>query len=258
MRELCAALIGGYLFVLDCIGCAGYWLTHKRVIASIPGAQTFSALGPYQAGVSAVRLLMTPVAASPGMKVADPVVQTVTIEEEPVTVVVIMGEGITPTRLSLFGFERETSPRLDAWRTAPPPGFELISKIGFTGGVATFGSVPAFIKMSYWPVEAEWRGLNLFDLAHSSGFKSWFLSAQSAHFLDVAGGARGSERVVTEQGNVEKLAARHDDFLVDLAREIPQEPKRRFVFFHQRVNHSNYLSHCSHLPAEEQRAALHF
>jgi glucan phosphoethanolaminetransferase (alkaline phosphatase superfamily) len=245
---------GGYVMSLLLLVSAGYWLTHKRFVVTIPGAQTFSALGPYQASVSLVRLLASPVAASPGMQVADQTVAPVALEEEPVTVVVVMGEGVSPLRLSLFGFKDETTPRLSAWNANPPAGFELISKIGFSGGVATFGSVPSFIKMAYWPVESEWRGVNLFDLAHRSGFKSWYFSAQSRHFLDAAGGAPGSDRVVTDQGNVERLARQHDDMLVDLAREVPAVPKRRFVFFHQRVNHSNYTSHCSHLPAEEKAA----
>lgn len=246
-------IVGGYLLVLTLIGCATYWMTHKRVIAAIPGSQTFSALGPYQTAVAATRLLMSPVVASPSMKLTSQSVAPQPIQEEPATIVVVMGEGISPTRLSLFGFGKDTSPILSSWRTSPPKGFELIAKIGFSGGVATFGSVPAFIKMAYWPVEAEWRGVNLFDLAHAAGFKSWYLSAQSRHFLDIAGGATGAEKVVAEQGHVAQLAARHDDFLVDLAQEIPSDPKRRFVFFHQRVNHSNYTSHCSHLSSVEQR-----
>lgn len=244
---------GGYVLAALLAVSAGYWLTHKRFIVTIPGAQTFSALGPYQASVSLVRLLASPVAASPGMQVSDQTVTPVALEEQPVTIVVIMGEGVSPLRLSLFGFKDETTPRLDAWRSDPPKGFALISRIGFSGGVATFGSVPTFLKMAYWPVETEWRGINLFDLARRSGFKSWYFSAQSRHFLDAAGGAPGSERVVTDQGNAERLARQHDDMLIDLAREVPAEPKRRFVFFHQRVNHSNYTSHCSHLPKDEQR-----
>ncbi|MGQ0671473.1 MAG: sulfatase-like hydrolase/transferase [Hyphomicrobium sp.] len=245
--------IGGRLFVLTVVLLAGYWLTHRNVVVSIPGAHTFSALGPYQAGVSAVRLLLTPVAPAPGMIVTDQTITPLAIEEEPLTVVVVMGEGISPWRLSLFGHASDTSPRLAQWRTEPPAGFELIARIGFSGGVATFGSVPSFLKMAYWPVEAEWRGVNLFDLAHRSGFKSWFLSAQSRHFLDAAGGARQAVRVVAEQGNEARLAEKHDDFLVDLAREIPLQPARRFVVFHQRVNHSKYTSHCSHLTSDEQR-----
>lgn len=245
-----------FLFPALVLGCAGYWLSHTKFVVSIPGSQTLSALGPYQAVVSAARLLMSPVAPAPGMTINDQTKTPVALEEEPVTVVVVMGEGISPYRLSLFGFEKDTTPRLRSWTTAPPPGFALIPRVGISGGVATFGSVPALIKMSYWPVEAEWRGLNLFELANRNGFKTWFLSAQSRHFLDVAGGAAGAERVVVEQGNQERLARQHDDLLAELAREIPQDSPRRFVFFHQRVNHSNYTSHCSHL-AEDERKALY-
>lgn len=250
--------LGGWPFLVLMLGLAGYWLTHQRMSVAMPGAHTFSAFGPYQSAVSAGRLLMSPVAAAPGMVIADPIVAPIPIEEEPVTIVVIMGEGISPTRLSLFGFDKDTSPRIASWREAPPQGFELIPKIGFSGGVSTLGSVPAFLKMSYWPVEAEWRGINLFDLAAKSGFKTWYLSAQSRHFLDIAGGAPGAERVVAEQGSEKRLSEIHDDLLVELAREIPSTAARRFIFFHQRVNHSNYTSHCSHLSQDEYRALYIF
>ena len=245
--------IGGWLFAAVMGASAIYWLSHESLGVSVPGSHTLAALGPFQATVSAARLLMTPVAAAKGMQIRDQDVRPVALEAEPQTVVVIMGEGITPTRLSLFGYPAETSPRLAKWRREPPPGFELIAKIGFAAGVATFASVPGFIKMSYIPVEGEWRGVNVFDLAYAGGFASWFLSAQSAHFLNVAGGARRAERVFAEQGNEMAFAAKHDDLLVDLVREIPAGPERRFVFLHQRVNHANYTEHCSHLGPGDQK-----
>jgi glucan phosphoethanolaminetransferase (alkaline phosphatase superfamily) len=254
-RTAARGWIGSGLLLATAFACAAYWLTHSSVVAAMPGAKTPSVIGPFQASVSALRLLLTPVAAPAGKPVTGQDVKPVALEEEPVTIVVIMGEGISPTRLSVFGFPADTSPRLREWHATPPAGFNLIARIGFSGGVATFGSVPAFLKMAYWPVEAEWRGVNLFDLAHASGFKSWYLSAQSRHFLDVAGGARAAERVVVEQGNEAVLAAKHDDMLTELVREVPSAPKR-FVFVHQRVNHANYTNHCSHV-SEAERARLY-
>lgn len=242
------------MFWIALAGCTTYWVTHKRAAVLVPGAQTWSALGPYLAFIGATRIALSKVSPPPGVTIQDPVVKPLPMGDEPTTVVVIMGEGITPVRLSHFGHPEATSPRLDAWKTNPPAGFELISKIGFAGGVATLGSVPSFIKLSYWPVEGEIRGQNLFDLAKAQNFKTWYLSAQSRHFLEVAGGARNAELVFAEQGNVEQFAAKHDDVLLDLAHAIPQDGGRRFVFFHQRVNHSHYTNHCSHLPKEEKSA----
>jgi len=242
-----------WIFVAVLIGCAGYWLAHKRAAILVPGAQTWSGLGPYHALVGAARASISKVSPPAGVEIRDQIVTRIPLADEPVTVAVIMGEGITPSRLSHFDYTEKTSPRLDAWKISPPAGFELISKVGFAGGVATLGSVPSFLKLAYWPVEAELRGQNLFDLAKAQGFKTYFLSAQSRHFLDVAGGARNAELVFVEQGNRSILDKKHDDALLDLVREIPHEAARRFVFVHQRVNHSNYTSHCTHLPKEEQK-----
>ena len=241
-----------WLFLTVLTGCAGYWLTHKRAAVIVPGAQTWSGLGPYHAVIGAARASFSKVSAPSGVEIRDPVVTKLSLGDEPITVAVIMGEGITPSRLSYFDHPEKTSPRLDAWRTNPPDGFELIAKAGFAGGVATLGSVPSFLKLAYWPVEAELRGQNLFDLANAQSFKTYFLSAQSRHFLDIAGGARNAEMIFTEQGNVDILSARHDDALLDIVRKLPSDPARRFVFVHQRVNHSNYTNHCTHLPAEER------
>jgi glucan phosphoethanolaminetransferase (alkaline phosphatase superfamily) len=71
------------------------------------------------------------------------------LDAEPVTVVVIMGESITPSRLSLYGFKADTTPQLAGWRSSPPSGFTLIPQIGFSGGLDTYASVPGFLRPAY-------------------------------------------------------------------------------------------------------------
>jgi glucan phosphoethanolaminetransferase (alkaline phosphatase superfamily) len=153
-----------------------------------------------------------------------------------VTVVVVMGESINASRLSVLGFHADTTPTLSGWRSTPPEGFTLIPRIGFSGGLDTFASVPAFLRAAYWPVEAQKFGVNLFDLAHRRGFKSWYFSAQTLNYLEAAGGAPHAERVETVP---------NDDGLPALAGAVPDNGDNNFIFLHQRVNHTPYTSNCT-------------
>jgi glucan phosphoethanolaminetransferase (alkaline phosphatase superfamily) len=238
-----------WVLLVGAVAAATFWSLHKRIESAFPAVRTPSIFAPFQAAVSTLRLMSTDVHASVGMVLRDQDVAPVAAQtDEPVTVVVIMGESINAYRLSLFGFQSDTTPGLAHWRTSPPAGFTLMSKIGISGGTATFGSVPTFLRMAYLPVQAQKYGHNLFDLADRQGFKSWFLSVQHPQFLNAAGGAKNAVRVETEKGNEAELDKLHDDLLVKWVREVPAEQERRFVFIHQRVNHAGYTTHCTHAP----------
>lgn len=241
--------IGVWVLIGGAIAASVFWSLHKRIEVAFPAVRTPSIYGPLQAAVSTLRLLSTDVRASVGMELRPQSVKPVPAHtDEPVTVVVVMGESINAYRMSLFGFQSDTTPGLAHWRASPPAGFTLISKIGVSGGTATFGSVPTFLRMAYLPVQAQEFGQNLFDLAHRQDFKSWFLSVQHPQFLDAAGGAPNAVRIETEKGNEAELEKLHDDLLVKWVREVPEHAARRFVVVHQRVNHAGYKEHCQHAP----------
>lgn len=228
-------------------GIGVYWFAHRKFSTAYPGAWTPSIIGPYQSAVGALRVASTAVSAGADLGIRDQVVAPAQLAEEPVTVVVIMGESITANRLGLLGYTKDTTPRLSSWMKSPPPGFVLDAKLGFSGGVATFASVPSFLRMSYWPMQADRRGLNMFELAAKSGFKSWYLSAQAPVFLNLAGGARPAEKIIVDKDLKARFGSNNDEGLVALVRELPADASRRFVFLHQRVNHSDYIQHCQHV-----------
>ncbi|MGQ0671616.1 MAG: sulfatase-like hydrolase/transferase [Hyphomicrobium sp.] len=224
-----------------------YWFSHHKFSTAYPGPWTPSIIGPYQSSVGALRIAWTSVTAGADLGIRDQVVETLTLPDEPVTVVVIMGESISGRRLGVLGYGKDTTPELSAWATSPPPGFSLDRKLGFSGGVATFASVPSFLRMSYWPMQADRRGLNLFELANRQGFKSWYYSAQAPVFLNLAGGAPKAEAIVTVEQLQRRFGSNNDEGLVKLVSELSDAPQRRFVFLHQRVNHSDYIQHCAHV-----------
>jgi glucan phosphoethanolaminetransferase (alkaline phosphatase superfamily) len=230
--------VGGAAFVALLVAAPAAWLLHPRIDAAFPGKHTASIYGPYQAAVGAMRMGMTHVAATK-LNIHGQTQQQVALDAEPVTVVVVMGESINPARLSLFGFNADTTPELAKWRSAPPAGFTFIPQIGFSGGLDTYASVPAFLRAAYWPIQAQKFGINLFDLAHQQGFKSWYFSAQTLNFLQAAGGARHAERIAT---------VANDDELVKLAQELPEGTDNSFIFLHERVNHTPYTNNCASAP----------
>jgi glucan phosphoethanolaminetransferase (alkaline phosphatase superfamily) len=230
--------VSGFTFVTLAIAGMVSWVAHPRIDAAFPGKHTASIYGPLQAAVGAGRMGLSQIAAN-SFDIRGQTQQQVPLDAEPVTIVVIMGESINAARLSVFGFKAETTPGIAKWRAAPPEGFTFIPQIGFSGGLDTYASVPGFLRAAYWPIQAQQYGVNLFELAHRQGFKSWYLSAQTLNFLEAAGGAPHAERIAT---------VANDDDLVPLANEIPAGSGNSFVFLHQRVNHTPYMNNCASGP----------
>jgi glucan phosphoethanolaminetransferase (alkaline phosphatase superfamily) len=230
--------ISGFTFVVLAIAGMVSWVVHPRIDVAFPGKHTASIYGPLQAAVGAARMSLAQVAAD-SLDIQGQTQQQVPLDAEPVTVVVIMGESINAARLSVFGFKANTTPGIAKWRAVPPEGFTFIPQIGFSGGLDTYASVPGFLRAAYWPVQAQKFGVNLFELAHQQGFKSWFLSAQTLNFLEAAGGAPHAERIAT---------VANDDDLVTLTKEIPAASCNSFIFVHQRVNHTPYMNNCASGP----------
>ena len=210
--------LSGLAFVTLIVAATVIWMFQPRINVAFPGKHTGAMYGPYQAAVGAFRLGMTKVAAASLNIRGQTQAQTV-LPKEPVTVVVVMGESINGGRLSVLGFNADTTPELAKWRSTPPDGFTLIPQMGFSGGLDTFASVPGFLRAAYWPVQAQKFGVNLFELAHRQGFKSWYLSAQTLNYLQAAGGAPHAMRIETVP---------NDDELAKLAHEIPDDVGQQF------------------------------
>src|SRR5262245_66023363 len=166
--------VSGVAFIVLVVAAITAWTLHPRIDAAFPGKHTASMYGPLQAAVGAVRIELTHVAAKNLNVVGQTQAQT-PLDSEPVTVVVIMGESINPTRLSLYGFKRATTPQLALWRSSPPTGFTLIPQIGFSGGLDTYASVTGFLSAAFWPVRYTAYDVILVGLDLWQGFCwSWF------------------------------------------------------------------------------------
>ena len=177
-----------------------------------------------------------------------PSFQPVHIEKNSVgekcTVVLIMGESLTCRRMSLFGFERETTPRLDKLKSDP----NLIFKKGYSAAVATRATMPVFYNIQYNPLNQDTiknQPTNMFDLAKQTGFQTIYLSAQNSNCLNGVN-THSIDHFNTYNTHREMFDRLHDDALLVLLSRIEMKD-RNFIVLHQRNAHApfevNYAHH---------------
>ena len=165
----------------------------------------------------------------------------ITIKDPDINVIVIMGESLSYHHMSLFGYEKKTTPLLDAKKGID--GFFAMPALA--GGVCTDVAIPAFMNMIAEPDSTPQivsTNTCLFKMAKFNGFKTSFLSTQSPeglkqiksylclgfadNVMDSTGG--GVEMV---DGNV------YDDELLERIKQIDfSQPN--FLVLHQIGSHS--------------------
>jgi glucan phosphoethanolaminetransferase (alkaline phosphatase superfamily) len=164
--------------------------------------------------------------------------------ENPVTVAVIMGESISPLRMSLYGGRGiTTTPRLEKLAEADQ-GYVLIPRLGFSAGTATLGSVPTFLNAVHKPQDVHGSGDSLLKIARNSGFGTAYLSAQRVKALELAGGPGAADYFETEEPWVDRIDEIRDDILLEHIDRVGAGAGRQFFFIHQRVNHGPYRVNC--------------
>lgn len=115
---------------------------------------------------------------------AQPVTDTpaVVMSHPSVNVILIMGESLNRNYMSLYGYEKPTTPYLDTLKN--DPGF--LYRKGISSGVYTDVSLPSFFNMIYRPdgmSQILSTNTCLFKLAKENGFATSFQSAQSSDGL---------------------------------------------------------------------------
>lgn len=161
------------------------------------------------------------------------------------TVVLVMGESFTSNRMSLFGFDRKTTPRLQALASNP----DFIYKTGYSAANATRSTLPMFYNVQYNPLN---RGLmekqpaNLFRLARQNGFKTIYISAQKANCLN---GVKTSfiDTFISYDTNPATFDQFKDEGLLKHLESLDLG-ERNFIVLHQRNIHAPYAENYSHRP----------
>jgi glucan phosphoethanolaminetransferase (alkaline phosphatase superfamily) len=158
-------------------------------------------------------------------------------------VIFILGESLTPNHMSLFGYERSTTPFLRTQLDNP----NFLYRRGLSGGVSTDIAVAFFLNMGFGDVGSlkAAKGTHcLFKLAKAKRFTTHFLSAQSAEQLRyiapyLCASSLDDYRSLEDisPGFANEQAVDDKVLLPELARLVAFEGPQ-FVMLHQRGSHA--------------------
>ena len=201
----------------------------RLTLVWMPGA-----IGGLRALSGAIHWALTPVATPPGRIHYD-------FKAAPdSTIVVIMGESISASRMSLFTSKLDTTPGLERLARYDE-NYALFGKTGLSAGVASNSSVVGFLSGSPFPWRTE-GSRNMFDIARSQGFRTHYWSAQIRSPLEVLGGTRLVDDVHSFEDTPDQFANRKDWFLVDKLTTATLS-ERELFFIYPRCNHVPYNHH---------------
>ncbi len=161
------------------------------------------------------------------------------------SVILVMGESFTFRRMSLYGYERQTTPFLDKLASEG----KLIAQKGISAANATRSTMPMFYNLQYNPLNSEVlkaQEANLFRLAKKHGFRTIYISAQKANCLN---GVQTSfiDTMITYDTASEIFDRFHDEGLLRLLKNVTFAD-RNFIVLHQRNIHAPYARNYAHRP----------
>jgi glucan phosphoethanolaminetransferase (alkaline phosphatase superfamily) len=174
-----------------------------------------------------------------------PITVARTATPDKATVVIVMNESLTYDHLSLFGYDRDTTPLLAA--LASDPGF--VYRKGIAAGVGTNSSFQSFWNGVRDPRnEAAFveQRANLFRLAREAGFRTIVLSAQRANLLR-GDGLQHVDLLRTLESERPRYARLHDEMFLELLESTPLED-RNLIVLHLRSAHGPYAANYARRP----------
>ncbi|MGK0674469.1 MAG: phosphoethanolamine transferase [Halothiobacillaceae bacterium] len=156
---------------------------------------------------------------------------------KPAIIVLVMGESLTYKHMQLFGYARETTPRLMAWRDDPA----FVHRPAIAAGVSTRVSLPHFFNVVREPsnlLQMTRGETNLIRLARARGMKTYYISAQTADLVAHTGGEH-ADLLLTQEDMLPDYERKRDDILLEQLTRLPlDEPA--FIVLHQRNSHNPY------------------
>lgn len=166
-------------------------------------------------------------------------VNDIRVPSEPINIVYILGESVNYEYMSLFGYNMDTTPEL-VKTSKENDNFIYVKGIG--GGVCTFSACKFLMNVICEPDNSVMTGgtqTNLFRLAKSHGFKTFYVASQSDHMLSALGGANYIDKIITYDTFPLKFNEKQDEFLIELLPELELSDKN-FIVVHQWCMHSPY------------------
>ena len=159
-------------------------------------------------------------------------------------IILIVGESMRYDHMSLFGYQRPTTPFLDSLKSRP----EFIYKKSISSGTCTSVAHPAFMNMMREPGHLsliDEKTVNLLKLAKSQGFKTVWISAQESKLLYRIGDQYLDVFITSDSGYTLQFTKKGDEAILDLVKNVPLENKN-FIILHLRNLHSPYQKNYRH------------
>ena len=160
--------------------------------------------------------------------------------EEPINIIYIIGESSNYRHMSLFGYERNTTPNLKELSKSS----DFYFTTGISGSISTVASckfIMNSLREADNAIQASKNTTNLFKLAKSNGFKTFYLSNQTEHLLSSISGVNYIDVIKTKDSNPVKSSELMDDYLIDLL-SSQKFSNRNFIVLHQRCIHTPYAN----------------
>ena len=160
--------------------------------------------------------------------------------DEPITIVYILGESSNLEHMSLFGYERDTTPNLK--RLAEESNFYFTE--GIAGGVCTKSSLRFMANVIWEPDNIKLNNsgeTSLFKFAKENGFKTFYLASDPKNMVNSV--CNTSSRYIdvlrTKESDFSKAAELVDDYILTLIYQ-QEITDRNFIILHQRCVHTPY------------------
>ncbi len=160
--------------------------------------------------------------------------------DEPITVVYIVGESMTANHMSLYGYERDTTPLLK--ELSREQNFYYTR--GIAGAVCTKAANKFMANVIWEPNNVKLNAnseTSLCKFAKTNGFKVFYITSQDNKMLSSICTAHQKYVDVceTKTGNEAIVDKRRDEYILDIL-DKQEFTKHNFIIIHQRCPHCPY------------------
>ena len=158
--------------------------------------------------------------------------------DKPVNIIFVVAESINVNHLSLFGYERRTTPELEKYALSDP---HFVYKKSWAAGVNTLISLPMLYNIQVNPKNYRKlikRDSYLFDLAQKNGFKVTYIEAQNASLFKKTSLSHYDQSFIYSSSNGEKLKG--ESGFLDQVFQKTDLTGRNLIIIHKRNVHSPY------------------
>lgn len=177
------------------------------------------------------------------LKKYEPYKVSQTDDNEPKNIVLILGESINATHMSLLGYKRQTTPLLEKLQKNDE---YFYASPAISSSVLTRISMNMFFNITYEPdniFHIASKETHLIKLAKKAGFKTFYISNQTISEMDALS-PNDLDFATTKENHFIRSAKLGDMVLLELLDEKMNEFKsgKNLIIIHERSSHSPYES----------------